>query len=128
MGREEGVEYIKNMDATELMELILFGEDGEDVKDLPWLCSRMVAKLNIAKEGDDCAMRSPGNKSRLVLEKALHTFGGASALSYFRSITGFWNPTAAENVFTSMMLQFAQLPKGARDAHKQLYIDNYKKS
>jgi hypothetical protein len=127
MGREEGVEYIKNMNVTELMELILFGEDGEDVKDLAWLCSRMVGKLNIAKECDDMAMRQPGNVNRLVLEIALHTFGGASALSHFRSITGFWNPTAAENVFTSIMLQFAQLPKGARDVHKQLYIDNYKK-
>jgi len=130
MGNEEGAEYVNNMTATELMELILYGEDGKDAKDLTWLCSRLAAKMMIHKEGYDMKksyVSDSENTDRQVIEKFFHTFSGASALSSYRAIKGFWDPRVAENAFNGVMLQFAQLPKNVRDVHKQLYDENYKK-
>ena len=127
MDREEGVEYINKMDANELMELILFGEDGQEVKDIAWLCSRLASKMMISKEGDDMCGRSADNMHRKTIEKFFHVFSGAGTLSNFRSINGFWQPREAENAFTQVMLQFAGLPQNIRDMHKNLYNEHYGK-
>jgi len=129
MGREEGNAYINKLSETELMELILFGEDGQDAKDLTWLCSRLASKMMVAKESNDICrgMKVPDmeNTPRQTIEKFFHVFGSASALANFRAITGFWQPSQAESAFTQTMLQFAQLPKNARDMRKNLYVEHY---
>jgi uncharacterized membrane protein YhaH (DUF805 family) len=99
MGREEGVEYINNMSADDMIDFLTAARNYND-SDLPWLCSRMAEKLVRANE--------TGNKT--VIEKALRRFGNEGMVMRYRSIAPL-SSVAAEMLFNNIMLEYAQHPK-----------------
>ena len=97
------------------MELILFGEDGQEANNVIWLCNRLAAKMMIPHETGD----------RATIEMFFLAFSGVPARNHYRSLTGFWPPNQAEAAFTQTMLQFAALPRSLRDMHARLYLEHY---
>ncbi len=108
-------EYVNKLSPRQLMELILFGEDGQEANNVIWLCNRLAAKMMIPHETGD----------RATIEMFFLAFSGVPARNHYRSLTGFWPPSQAEAAFTQTMLQFAALPRSLRDMHARLYLEHY---
>jgi hypothetical protein len=111
IGREEGVQYITEMNAPDLIDLILGGDEYAP-GDLAWLCNRMVNKLIAANEAG----------TRSVIERALSVFGNDRMVERYRTID-FLHPNEAERLFTQLMLDYAARPReenifatGSKDA------------
>ena len=108
-------EYVNRLSPRQLMEMILFGEDGQEANNVIWLCNRLAAKMMIPYETGD----------RATIEMFFLAFSGVSARNHYRALTGFWPPNQAESAFTQTMLQFAALPKNLREIHAKLYLEHY---
>ena len=108
-------EYVNKLSPRQLMELILFGENGQEANNIVWLCNRLAAKMMIPHETGD----------RATIEMFFLAFSGVPTRNHYRAMTGFWPPNQAEAAFTQTMLQFAALPKSLRDIHARLYLEHY---